>query len=240
MIKEFSKEVIEQIGFYVYRLIDPRNGQTFYVGKGKGNRVFDHMKCAINYYGENKEIADDDSNKYKTIKQIQDEGLHVVHLIQRWNLTEKEAFEVESALIDVFQGLTNLQSGHHSEYGVTNAEALQRNLSYDEYLEPKDFKYILIKVKNESVTNNNSRYDATRGWWKINPKSIHEYPYVFSVTNGVVREVYKIKSWIKNNDRCRFDGEIAESYIREQYINKKIPKCYKQKGMASPILLSKN
>jgi len=36
----FSEEVIEKIGHYVYRLIDPRNGNTFYVGRGQGNRVF--------------------------------------------------------------------------------------------------------------------------------------------------------------------------------------------------------
>ena len=42
MISSFSPEVIEQLQYYVYRLIDPRDGQTFYVGKGKGNRVFAH------------------------------------------------------------------------------------------------------------------------------------------------------------------------------------------------------
>jgi hypothetical protein len=35
----FSQSVVEAIRFYVYRLIDPRNGETFHVGKGKGNRV---------------------------------------------------------------------------------------------------------------------------------------------------------------------------------------------------------
>ena len=29
----------------VYRLIDPRNGETFYVGRGKGNRVFSHIRA---------------------------------------------------------------------------------------------------------------------------------------------------------------------------------------------------
>ena len=43
-ITAFPQEVIEKIGFYVYRLLDPRNGETFYVGKGKGNRVFNHSK----------------------------------------------------------------------------------------------------------------------------------------------------------------------------------------------------
>lgn len=49
-INEFSQETINKIGYYVYRLIDPRNGQTFYVGKGKGNRVFQHVLGAIGYY----------------------------------------------------------------------------------------------------------------------------------------------------------------------------------------------
>ena len=43
-ITEFPPEVIKELNYYVYRLIDPRNGETFYVGKGKGNRVFEHLK----------------------------------------------------------------------------------------------------------------------------------------------------------------------------------------------------
>ena len=131
-IKEFSSDTIGKIGYYVYRLIDPRNGQTFYVGKGKGNRVFQHVKGVIDYYDDvNKKEIDviDDPNKLRIICQINDAGLEPVHLIQRWNLTEKEAFEVESALIDVFPGLANIQSWHGSEYGVCNAKELETRLS---------------------------------------------------------------------------------------------------------------
>ena len=46
MIKEYSKKVQEAIGYYVYVLVDPRTKQVFYVGKGKGNRVFDHEREA--------------------------------------------------------------------------------------------------------------------------------------------------------------------------------------------------
>lgn len=46
-INEFPSGVIEHLGWYVYRLIDPRDGSTFYVGKGKGNRVFAHMRGEV-------------------------------------------------------------------------------------------------------------------------------------------------------------------------------------------------
>ncbi|MBQ5524797.1 MAG: GIY-YIG nuclease family protein, partial [Paludibacteraceae bacterium] len=48
-IQSFSPDVQAKIGYYVYRLIDPRDYSTFYVGKGKGNRVFEHAKAAIKF-----------------------------------------------------------------------------------------------------------------------------------------------------------------------------------------------
>ena len=248
MITKFSQEVITKLNYYVYRLIDPRNGQTFYVGKGNGNRIFEHVKCTIDYYDGAKETCDDDPNKLRIIKEILDEGLDIIPIIQRWNLTEKEAFEVEAALIDVYQGLSNIQRGHHTEYGVTNAESLQKRFNLKEYDEPLDFKYIIIKVKlctldellaKYPLTN---RYEATRSAWKIKPRSIKDYPYVFSVTDGVVKEVYKINEWYLADDEKRyaFNGEIAENEIRNKYVEERIPDKYIQKGMANPVLFSKN
>lgn len=43
-MNSFPQEVIDKIRWYVYRLIDPRNGETFYVGMGKGNRIFAHIR----------------------------------------------------------------------------------------------------------------------------------------------------------------------------------------------------
>ncbi len=47
--KNFSPEVCEKLQNYVYRLIDPRNGETFYIGKGTNNRVFDHINRQIEF-----------------------------------------------------------------------------------------------------------------------------------------------------------------------------------------------
>ena len=245
----FSSSTIDKIGYYVYRLIDPRNGQTFYVGKGKGNRIFQHVLGAIDYYdGVNKKEIDEenDPNKLRIIQEIREAGLEVVHIIQRWNLTEKEAFEVEAALIDVFPGLSNIQSGHGSEYGICNAAELEARLSAKVYEEPQDFKYMIIKVKwwrIEEMTDlygpSSARYEATRGRWRISLPNVNKYPYVFSVTDGLVKEVFKVNEWHVSGERKEFTGEIAPQEIRSRFIGKRIPEYYREKGMASPVLYSK-
>lgn len=38
-MNKFSDKTIEELGYYVYSLTDPRNNKIFYIGKGCGNRV---------------------------------------------------------------------------------------------------------------------------------------------------------------------------------------------------------
>ena len=47
-IHKFAPGVIAELGTYVYALRDPRDKKVFYVGKGNGNRVFDHFGEAKN------------------------------------------------------------------------------------------------------------------------------------------------------------------------------------------------
>ena len=44
-MNQFPKNVIENLKNYVYIYSDPITEKIFYVGKGKGNRVFDHLKA---------------------------------------------------------------------------------------------------------------------------------------------------------------------------------------------------
>jgi hypothetical protein len=74
-VTSFRPEVAVKLKTYVYRLIDPRNGETFCVGKGQGNRVFAHIHEQLD--------GDDPSNKLRHIRDIHLAGFEVAHVIHR-------------------------------------------------------------------------------------------------------------------------------------------------------------
>lgn len=43
---EFLPGVAGELGWYVYTLRDPRDDTVFYIGKGKGNRAYQHARHA--------------------------------------------------------------------------------------------------------------------------------------------------------------------------------------------------
>lgn len=246
-IKEFTPEVCAELKYYVYRLVDPRNGQTFYVGKGKNNRVFAHAACAFDKYSDvdyDPELDDDENLKYKTIRAIKDSGLEVIYIIQRYGLSEHDAFVIESALIDAYsvRRLTNKISGFDSSE-PRNAITLQRDLAAEEYVDsPSNPKYLIIKVKDYWLNQRENRYETTRSAWRRSLKSVKNYPYVLSVTGGIVRAVYKVHEWHYcqgRSGRIEFTGEDAEPEVLKIFLNKKIPAVYRKKGNASPVLNSK-
>lgn len=178
--KEFSIDVINEINYYVYRLIDPRNGNTFYVGKGKGNRVFQHVKCAlseIDYFND----------KINTIREINVAGLDVIHIIHRHGMEENVAFEVEAALLDAYPGITNEIGGYGSnDFGPMSVKEI-----IDKYaVETVEFKHkVLMITVNKSITNR-SIYDATRLAWKLNKKKADKADFILAVSQGIIKDVF--------------------------------------------------
>lgn len=112
------------------------------------------------------------------------------------------------------------------------------------YAEPEGIDYIIIKVK-ENVINGDrggNLYETTRRAWHAKLETAMPYRYVLSVVGGVVQEVYKVSRWYTSPTdapRIEFEGEVAEFDIRNLFVGKMIPECYRQKGLASPFLYKK-
>jgi hypothetical protein len=117
--------------FYVYELVDPRDGSVFYVGKGKGRRISHHVRTARRGIVDNAE-------KFKRIEAIHEASLIVEERIISRHVSESDAYAAERERIAELRGsLTNIVGGV-----VTNEErrreqakaALARLKPYDEWV----------------------------------------------------------------------------------------------------------
>ncbi|MBS6346140.1 MAG: GIY-YIG nuclease family protein [Alloscardovia omnicolens] len=96
------RQVADELGHYVYALIDPRTSIPFYVGKGRGERFASHGYEAY-YYSE----QDDNNNtgaKVTKINEIRKAGLEPeIWIIRHGMKSDTEYTAVEAACIDLFQ-----------------------------------------------------------------------------------------------------------------------------------------
>ncbi len=192
----FSEKSLLALGdYYVYGLVDPRCNRLFYIGKGSGNRVFEHERESLNN-------PDSEKLKLKTISEIKLSGLEVIKIIINSGLTENEAFAAEAALINAFNyigeiGLTNTVAGHHSS-GALSVEDFEKTYGAEE-LKREDIRHriLVIKINRRYQKNMGSRalYDAVRGIWRASIRKAEEVEYVFGVYNSLIVAVYKPTKW---------------------------------------------
>lgn len=120
-----------QSSFYVYALIDPRNNQPFYIGKGSGKQGFRRIKS--HFYKEGKR---GNPLKASVINKIEKLGLSVGEQIMAFDLSEEDAFAVEKIFISMYGRrniktgiLTNLTDGGEGSSGTVWTEEQRKNKS---------------------------------------------------------------------------------------------------------------
>lgn len=242
----FPPGVADELKFYVYRLLDPRNGETFYVGKGKGNRVFAHARAEI-------EIRDDDPGaKLRRIHEIRLAGFEVAHVIHRHGMEEKTALEVEAALIDAYPGLAVEASGHgSSERGAMHVKEIIQRYCADEAEITDREKVLLINVNRESVER--SPYEAVRYAWKINANKASQANVILATVRGMIVGAFIADQWLPANatnfpnrwaegdlseNRYGFIGQSAPQEIYRRYVGKRVPSRFRKPGASNPIKYS--
>jgi len=247
---EFSPYVIEQVGWYVYALQDPRDQRIFYIGKGKGNRVFAHALAAI------EKSEDQLSAKLTLIKQIHAENLKVNTFILRHGISsEKAAFEIEATAIDLlflmdksadnkyFQLTNEVRGHHHDALGSMSTDNIIA--IYDAAPCPaikEESILFRIPLRWNPLMSADELYESTHGWWRLGPRK-GGAKSAMAVSAGVIRAIYKIDSWELRTEgkrgyekgekpRFGFNGQLITEL--DQYLNKSVKHLYKV-GEQTPV-----
>lgn len=240
-MKEYklSQSTIEKIDYYVYILIDPRDWKTFYVWKGKNNRINDHIK---GIFKEDKK----ETEKNKRIDEIIKSWNKVKQVIVKHGLQcENEAFKIECAIIDIliWEGykLTNIVKWHWSEETwIMDLEDIKIKYEPEEAKFNND-KIILININYLYKKNMRyeEMYEATRKSWRISLERANKADIVCSVYKWIIREVFTInQSREIDEERCKknpnkqaknmFTWKVASENIRDKYLNKSVNNYWNQ------------
>jgi hypothetical protein len=208
--------VAEELGWYVYALRDPlAQDEVFYVGKGRGDRLYAHVREALTADPHTGEDAEE--LKVGRIHRIHAAGREVKPEILRHGLeTEALAYEAEAAVIDLFamlgHPLTNKARGKHSRaHGWIPFDDLitayaAREVEFTDPL-------MLIRPTRQWYPgiSADDLYRATRKAWVVDLNRARKATYVCSVANGIIRAVYKAERWLDapgEEPRRIFDGAI--------------------------------
>jgi len=101
MNRAVRRQVADELGLYVYMLVDPRTGVPFYVGKGQGERFAAHGREEL--LGRDRTAQ---SAKHKTIRTLRDAGLEPEIWIVRYGMRSKHEYTaVEAACIDLLRSM---------------------------------------------------------------------------------------------------------------------------------------
>ena len=205
-IKKFSDSTLSVLNngerrFYVYCLTDLKKDKILYIGKGCGNRIFEHEQAARSQDGD---LGDIDVPERKTIAKCKKLGRHIIS----YHLTEAEAQAAETTLIHFVKSVVGKKFKNQSAgcgAGGISAEALDDRFKFTpcplDDLNP-DGLVLAVKIQDaldlDTDEETDYRFDnqddanlksRTLGNWVIGKDAASKVKYIIGIHTGLQNAV---------------------------------------------------
>lgn len=244
-----SPRVVENLGLYVYALRDPRDRSIFYVGVGRGNKVYSHDWDALGEAGtldaEGVGEADRDETRSAWIQRIRDiyaAGHSVEHIVLRHRIeaAHDAASAAKEAAHVVVDALRLLE--HHPDHPVlTNlagepADLEKRAMSVEELAVqysalpapelPVPAALIRVPAAAGAGLTADELYALARGPWRAGAaaRNAADLPVIMFADN-IVRAVYRISTWESvgpaGDQEYRFSG-VVDPDLEAKYVGTRV------------------
>ncbi|WP_305094664.1 GIY-YIG nuclease family protein [Prescottella sp. R16] len=230
--------VVENLGLYLYALRDPRDRSIFYVGVGRGNKVYSHDWDALGEAGtldsEGVGDADRDATRSAWIQRIRDiyaAGHSVDHIVLRHNVAVPHdpvaaAKECAHLVVDALRlletgtgapVLTNL-AGEPDDLEKRALPVTELAVQYSALPAPDlpvPGALVRVPAAADPRLTPDEVYEAARGPWPAGAaaRGAANLPVIVFADN-IVRAVYRVSAWESlgpgPDQQWRFTGVVDE------------------------------
>lgn len=149
--------------YYVYALVADDTDEIIYIGKGKGKRVYSHVKASKNGRIDN-------APKHKAILEILGRGSKVREMIIQSDLTERNALKIEKYFIENLKDkLTNIANGsqHNLDKCYQKAKYQLKNIKpFDLWIKTMPRKF-WVEVCKENLEIAKEWYKDHLNFWNM-------------------------------------------------------------------------
>lgn len=202
---QFSEMVTHQIGHYVYALARPRQfsegrselrDRIFYIGKGQGNRCFNHANLARD---RGEAALREGEHKLAMIREIHSNGADVeIHIIAH-GLEAEAAFDLEAVLIPLL-GSTNIVEGHGGrKLWLTTTEIVER---HDNPIQRRDTpllceNLLIVSLNKQKISqlmlDDEKLSEATLGNWVLAENKSAKVDILVGVKNSLIVSIFDVE-----------------------------------------------
>jgi len=211
--RKFDDQEVGYLGLYIYALQDPRDSKIFYIGQGRGSRMYSHFEEAERVL---KGRARPTSKTLRIIDIWAHEEDVSCFFIASMISDTATANKLESAAAEALSISQNgpvLNSISTPDSSFLTLEQL-KSLACKPINPEKPYESVFVFPIHGAIAEGKTVYEACRSAWTVTEKyrnRPHESIAV-GLVNGISKEAFRIQSWTSRDDgKAEFQGEVYEN-----------------------------